>query len=346
MKLSVLNVVPLRQGQEFYQAVDDMITLAQKVESYGYHRYWVAEHHNNLSLASSATQLLIQRLLDKTKRIRIGAGGVMLPNHSPYLVAEQYGTLDALYPNRLDLGLGRAPGTDGATAKAIRRKEPWDIDFEGDFEELQSYFDGIGKVKAFPADGRKVPYYILGSSLDSAHLAARLGLPYAFASHFAPAHLQDAADVYHHEFKPSRYSQEPYLILTLNIFLADTDALAHRLATTQIQANLDLITDQLTGLKPPKENEEEIWENYVKAKKVSNFGPVLLEPHQLIRNEKAVVKQMMKGSLIGSKETVLQGLKDYQKKFSFNELMAHSFIYDPKAQAHSYKLLAEIVEEL
>ena len=346
MQLSVLNVAPLRQGQSFSAAVDDMVALAQKVESYGYHRYWVAEHHNSPSLASSATQLLIQRLLDKTESIRIGSGGVMLPNHSPYMVAEQYGTLDALYPNRLDLGLGRAPGTDRATAKVIRRKEPWDIDFERDFEELQSYFDGVGEVKAFPAAGRKIPYYILGSSLDSAHLAARLGLPYAFASHFAPAHLQDAADVYHHEFKPSKYSLEPYFILALNIFLADTDAEACRLATTHIQANLDLITGQLTGLKPPKENEEEIWESYVEAKKVSNFGPVLLEPHQLIHRERAVVQQMMGGSLIGSKETVLTALKGYQKKFPFHEIMAHSFIYDHEAQAYSYKLLADIAKDL
>ena len=186
MKVSILNLVPLRQGESYKVAMDRMVSLAKKAEELGYTRYWIAEHHNTHSVASSATQLLIQYALSNTEKIRIGSGGVMLPNHSPYLVAEQYGTLETLYPGRVDLGLGRAPGTDLETARAIRRGLGRESDFEREVMELSEYFRDTEVVHAYPAAGLTIPLYILGSSTDSAYLAAKLGLPYAFAAHFAP----------------------------------------------------------------------------------------------------------------------------------------------------------------
>lgn len=345
MKLSVLNVVPIKEGQTFKDAIEDMVKLAQAVEQLGYTRYWIAEHHNSPYLGASATQLLIQQTLSQTSRIRVGSGGVMLPNHSPYLVAEQYGTLDALYPNRVDLGLGRAPGTDGATAKAIRRKEPWDINFEKDFKELQNYFDGYSDVKAYPAFGRKIPYYILGSSLDSAYLAAEKGLPYAFAAHFAPALLEEAANTYRSHFKPSKYLEKPYFILTYNIILAKTVEEAKRLSTSHLQSVIGIITSQRIPLQPPKENEVEVWKNYVQTNKVPHFGPIAFTSNQFISQEKNIVHQMMAGTIIGTKATAIQKLNELKEKFEFEELMAHSFIFDLQDQINSYRLLKEAISE-
>ena len=251
MKVSILNLVPLRQGESYKAAMERMVNLAKKAEELGYTRYWIAEHHNTHSVASSATQLLIQYALSNTEKIRIGSGGVMLPNHSPYLVAEQYGTLETLYPGRVDLGLGRAPGTDLETARAIRRGVGRESDFEREVMELSEYFRDTEVVHAYPAAGLNIPLYILGSSTDSAYLAARLGLPYSFAAHFAPTMMETAIRIYQENFKPSDVQEKPYVILGANAILADTKEEAESLATTQWQAFLNIITNQSQGLLPP-----------------------------------------------------------------------------------------------
>lgn len=346
MKLSVLNLAPLRSGENFKDAIDAMVRLAQKTEQLGYERYWVAEHHNTKSVASSATQLLIQHTLANTKNIRVGSGGVMLPNHSPYLVAEQYGTLETLYPGRVDLGLGRAPGTDYNTARAIRRDTNRELDFKKEILELSGYFKDTRPVHAYPAAGLDVPFYILGSSTDSAYLAAELGLPYSFASHFAPAMMENAVAIYRHYFKPSDVLKEPYVILGANAVVADTDEEAKILSTTQIQSFLNIITSNPQGMVPPVQSEEAVWKNYIATTKVPHFGPIAFEHDEIVEHEKSVVKQMTKISFIGSKETVKKQISDLKRRVGFDELMINSYIYDEEAQHHSYELLKEAVDEL
>ncbi|MDO4814040.1 MAG: LLM class flavin-dependent oxidoreductase [Gemella sp.] len=346
MKISVLNLAPVREGETFKIAIDEMIELSQKVEEWGYERYWIAEHHNSHSIASSATQLLIQKTLDNTKKIRVGSGGVMLPNHSPYLIAEQYGTLDVLHPGRVDLGLGRAPGTDLKTAKAIRKKEITYPNFEEDIAELRSYFEGTAEVHAYPGEGADIPFYILGSSTDSAFLASEMGLPYAFAAHFSPKEMLQASYIYRNNFKPSKYLDKPYFILCYNIILADTVKEAKRLATTQLQSFLNLVTSQRKGLLPPMNSEEEVWKNYIAAEKVPHFGPIAFTNENFIYREKEIVTGMLAGSVIGTKESALVKLKELQEDLQFDELMANSMIYDKEAQQYSYKLLSEIADQI
>lgn len=344
LKVSMLNLVPLRAGQTYLDAYKDMIDLAQAVESYGYERYWIAEHHNMKSLGSSATQLLIQHTLANTKTIRVGSGGVMLPNQSPYLVAEQYGTIETLYPNRLDLGLGRAPGTDQVTARALRRTNNLYTDFAEELRELKGYFDDTNNVHAYPAAGLQVPFYILGSSTDSAYLASELGLPYSFASHFAPAMMEEAVEIYRERFKPSKVLSKPYVILGMNVVLADTDEEAKHLATTQTQRFIDIVTGNNQGLQPPVETEAELWDNYVAAKRAPHFGPIPFKAEDIAFHEQAVVRQMTSVSLIGSPASAAKQLQDLQKRVTFEEIMAQSLIYDQSVQAYSYKLLADVVK--
>lgn len=345
MDVSLLKLVPLRAGQSFKEAVDDMVTLAQRTEGYGYSRYWIAEHHNMKRLASSATQLLIQRTLANTNTIRVGSGGVMLPNHSPYLVAEQYGTLEALYPNRVDLGLGRAPGTDQQTARALRRTDNLYSDFASELKELRGYFDDTNGVHAYPAAGIDIPFYILGSSTDSAYLAAHLGLPYVFAAHFAPAMMETAIKIYRTNFEPSNYLIEPYVILCVNAVLGDTDEEAKRLATTQTQSFLGIVTGSQEGLQPPKVSEDEVWEHYVEAKIAPHFGPIAFKTEDVVYREKAVVHQMMSVSMIGNQSSVTEQLRELHKRAPFDEIMAQSLIFDQDAQAHSYKLLSDVMHD-
>ena len=345
MKVSVLNLVPLRHGESFKDAMDAMVRLAKRVEDLGYTRYWIAEHHNMRSIASSATQLLIQHTLANTKKIRVGSGGVMLPNHSPYLIAEQYGTLETLYPNRVDLGLGRAPGTDVPTAMALRRTKDLKTDFERDLAELSGYFKGSNYVQAYPAHGLYLPFYILGSSTDSAYLAAKLGLPYSFAAHFAPTMMENAIAIYNRYFQPSAILDKPYVILGVNAILADTDEEAKRLSTTMIQSFLNIVTSNQKGLMPPLQSEEAVWREFIATNKVPHFGPIAFEIDNLISHEKEIVEKMTKVSFIGSKESVAKQIKDLQKRVKFEELIVNSYIYDEKAQYHSYKLLAEVIEE-
>lgn len=347
MKVSILNLAPLRKDNKYREAIENMIDLAKKAEELGYERYWIAEHHNSKSFASSATQILIDQTLAATKKIRVGSGGVMLPNHSPYIVAEQYGTLATLYPDRVDLGLGRAPGTDMETAQALRRTERT-ADFPNEVEELAGYFEDINEVHAYPAAGVKVPIYILGSSTDSAHLAAKLGLPYAFASHFAPGMLIEAVKIYRNEFKPSKALDKPYVIVGANAYLADSNEEAKRLSTTQTQAFADLVSNNLRPLQPPVDNDEAVWDKVREADtaNVPNFGPVKFNAEDLIRRKKQVADNMARVTFIGDKETVKKQINYLQEQVQFEELMINSYIYDIKAQYHSFELLKEVIETL
>ncbi|BGE82255.1 hypothetical protein SPETJ133_12100 [Staphylococcus petrasii] len=239
MKFSALNLVPIKEGQSDKDAINDMVALAQKLDELDYERYWIAEHHNAPNLVSSATALLIQHTLEHTQNIKVGSGGIMLPNHAPLIVAEQFGTMETLFPNRVNLGLGRAPGTDMMTASALRRDQHNGVyAFPEEVEQLQTYFGPGNKqayVRAYPAVGKNVPLYILGSSTDSAHLAARKGLPYVFAGHFALQQMKEAIQIYKELFEPSEVLQEPYMIVCLNAIVAETDEEAEYLASTLAQ---------------------------------------------------------------------------------------------------------------
>lgn len=324
--LSILDLSPFRQGETFAQAVDNTVALAQHAEKLGLSRFWIAEHHNMPYLASSATSLLIQRVLDKTAHIRVGSGGVMLPNHSPFVVAEYYGTLASLYPDRVDLGLGRAPGTDPETARAIRRNhDDFVMSFPNDIKELQFYFGDdadSNQVRAYPAKGLKVPLYILGSSTESAYLAAQMGLPYAFASHFAPRFLTQAVQIYRNHFQPSAVLDTPKVIVGVNAFVADTDAEAEFLASTSLQFFLNIVTGQRSGMKPP-------------ATDIAAHIPAHIVQ---------MADSMMSCRLLGSPKTVTEQLDQLQSQVQADELMAVSYIYDVQKQHDSYELLSDIVK--
>ena len=345
MKYSVLSLAYLREGQTFKEAFDDQLALAKAVEPFGYERFWIAEHHNSKAIGSSATSLLIERALEHTKTIRIGSGGVMLPNHSPYLVAEEYGTLETLYPGRVDLGLGRAPGTDMQTAMAIRRTGKFYPDFEKDLTELRSYLDDKSYVHAYPAAGLNIPIYILGSSTDSAYLASALGLPYSFAAHFAPAAMEKAIEIYRTQFKPSEVLQKPYVILGMNAIVADSDAEAERLATSQLQSVLGIVTNTRKGILPPKESADEVWKDYIAAEKVPHFGPVAFDDSRFIGRERQIVNEMTAVSLNGSPDTFRQKLEELRKRVEIDEIMINSFIYDQEAEIRSFELISEVMKE-
>lgn len=347
MKVSVLNLASLRKGENHRDAIDSMTRLAKKVEKLGYERFWIAEHHNMPSVASSATQILIGHVLENTEKIRVGAGGVMLPNHSPYIVAEQYGTLETLFPGRVDLGLGRAPGTDMQTARALRRSVSGrEFAFPNEVRELQGYFKGSNHVQAYPAKGLDVPIYILGSSTDSAYLAAELGLPYSFASHFAPAQMEEAVRIYRNNFKSSEYLKEPYVIIGVNIVLSDSQEEAESLSTTHLQAFTNIVSGKSDGLLPPVKSEQEVWDNLKRVKSAPHFGPVKFDSDQLIYHEKAIVQQMFSVRVVGDKESAKEQIKGLQDRVEFDEIIAVSYIYDEDAQDRSFELLAELAAEI
>ena len=259
IKYSVLDLVPIAAGDDTAQAIDKSLDLARHVEKLGYERFWVSEHHNTPSLASSATVIILSHLLQGTEHIRIGSGGIMLPNHAPLVVAEQFGTLAALYPDRIDLGLGRAPGTDQATAQALRRGIQESVqDFPKEVLELQQFLsegNWNSLVRALPGEGANIPIYLLGSSTFSAELAAKSGLPYAFASHFAPTHLYHALEKYRTLFKPSNALVTPYPMACVNVIAADTDQEAQYLATSFYQFAMGIITNVRKPLPPPERKE-------------------------------------------------------------------------------------------
>lgn len=303
------------------------LDLARKAEELGYHRFWLAEHHNMISIASSATAVLIGHIAAGTEKIRVGSGGIMLPNHSPLVVSEQFGTLGSLYPNRIDLGLGRAPGTDQVTAQAIRSDRMQSVyRFPEEVEAIQQYFsaDNAGaRVRATVAEGVNVPIYILGSSTDSAHLAAKMGLPYAFASHFAPAQLFEALNIYYNEFQPSDYLSEPYTIGLLNIIAADTDAEAERLSTTQIRMILGVLTNKLDYMQPPIDMTPEL--------KAISQDPAFL--------------RMQQYAFVGSKATVKEKTEEFLSKTGVSELMIASHLYHHEDRLKSIELFSEIMKE-
>ncbi|MFC4403074.1 LLM class flavin-dependent oxidoreductase [Gracilibacillus xinjiangensis] len=324
--VSVLNLVPIRKGSGPKEAIDQMVDLAQAVDEMGYERYWIAEHHNTTTLVSSATTILMKHTLENTKNIRVGSGGVMLPNHAPLAVAEQFGTMATLYPERLDLGLGRAPGTDQLTASALRRSKDDPVyTFPKDVQSLLTYFgpeEEQGYVKAFPGIGTNIPVYILGSSTDSAHLAAKLGLPYVFASHFAPAHMEEAISIYRKEFQPSSYLDKPYMMVCLNVIAAETDEEAQFELTTMQQFFLNIVRGTRNPLSPPVEDMEELW----------------------TMQEKHVASSMSSVTLLGSKASIREQLTNFQEKYHVDEIMAVSYIYDTDKQKRSYQILKEVVD--
>ncbi|MBO0961687.1 LLM class flavin-dependent oxidoreductase [Neobacillus sp. MM2021_6] len=326
LPVSVLNLAPIREGHSPKEAIDAMVELAQAVEKMGYQRYWIAEHHNTPTLVSSATSILIKHTLEHTDHIRVGSGGVMLPNHSPLVVAEQFGTMATIYPNRVDLGLGRAPGTDMMTASALRRSKNDSVyTFPDDVNALLTYFgpeERQSYVRAYPGVGTNIPIYILGSSTDSAYLAARLGLPYVFASHFAPRYMEEAISIYRSRFQPSEYLDKPYMMVCLNVIAAETDEEANWQSTTMQQFFLNVVRGSRNPLQPPVENMDEIWNSA----------------------EKDMASSMSSVTLMGSKETVKQQLIHFQEKYNVDELMAVSYIYDLDKQKRSYEILKEIVD--
>ena len=325
--LSVLDLVPVKVDKTPADALKESLELAQHADSLGYKRYWVAEHHNMTGIASAATSVVIGYLAAGTKNIRIGAGGVMLPNHSPLIIAEQFGTLESLYPNRIDLGLGRAPGTDQQTWRALRRDPRSSEQFPQDVQELQRFFGPVMEgqaVQAVPGGNLDVPLWMLGSSLFGAQLAAQLGLPYAFASHFSPASLDEAFEQYRHLFKPSAQLKKPYAMPCVSVIVADTDEQAQYLFTSMQQRFLGMIRGQRGKLSPPIDNIESCW------------NPM----------EKAQVESMLSCAFIGSPSTVKEKLQQFINRTQADDLIVSAGIFDQKARLHSYQLLADIRKDL
>jgi luciferase family oxidoreductase group 1 len=324
--LSVLDLAPIVEGGTAAQSFKNTLDLAQHAERWGYRRFWLAEHHNMPGIASAATSVLIAYVGCGTSTIRIGAGGVMLPNHAPLVIAEQFGTLESLFPGRIDLGLGRAPGTDPLTMGALRRTLASAVDdFPRDVAELAAYFREPRRgqlIRAVPGAGLKVPIWILGSSLYGAQLAAALGLPYAFASHFAPAQLMDAIAVYRARFEPSEQLEAPYVMLGVNIIAADTDAEARLLASSQRQAFTSLRQGRPIQLPPPSE----AWQ------RAAATG-----------DENATdVDRALKASIVGSADTVRQQLARFAEQTQADELMVAAQIYDHAARLRSYEITASL----
>jgi luciferase family oxidoreductase group 1 len=324
---SILDLSPIAQGSDAGTSLRHTLDLAQHGERWGYNRYWLAEHHGMPGIASAATAVVIAHVAGGTSTIRVGAGGIMLPNHSPLVIAEQFGTLEALFPGRIDLGLGRAPGSDQTTARALRRNLGSDADeFPQDVVELQDYMSDSPRqrVLAVPGHGAKVPLWILGSSLFGAQLAAHLGLPYAFASHFAPQMMMQAISMYRNNFKPSAQLDKPYVMLGYNVFAADTDEEAQWRATSMQQAFVNLRTGNPGKLPPP----------------VSNYRDALGP------QENAMLDSVLSCSAIGSPETVAAQMKAFIASTQPDELMITSQIFEHSARLRSYEILADVHRKL
>ncbi len=326
LPLSVLDLSPVPEGSDPGQSLRNSADLARHAEALGYKRFWMAEHHSMPGIASAATAVALAYVGSQTSTIRIGAGGVMLPNHAPLIIAEQFGTLELLYPGRVDLGLGRAPGTDQATALAMRRNLSSDANqFPKDVVELQGYFrTDNGRVRAIPGEGLNLPLWILGSSLFGAQLAAMLGLPYAFASHFAPQMMMEAIDLYRERFEPSEQLAEPYVMLGFNAIIADTDEEAALLATSLQQAFVALRTGHPIKLPPPKRG----------------FAD------ELPLEARATLRQILSASAIGSPKTARQQAKAFVDRTKPDELMVTAQIFDHRARLRSFELLMEAMSDL
>jgi len=321
---SILDLAPVTHGADVATALRNSIDLAQHAEGWGYLRFWLAEHHGMPGIASAATAVVIGQVAAATTTIRVGAGGVMLPNHAPLVIAEQFGTLEALFPGRIDLGLGRAPGSDQLTARALRRNLATDPEeFPRDVLELMAYFapaEPGQALRAIPGEGQQVPIWILGSSLFGASLAAALGLPFAFASHFAPAQLMQAIEVYRGQFRPSASLREPYLVVGCNVFAADTDDEARLLATSMQQAFVNLRSGRPARLQPPV--------------------PGYLDG--LAPAARALLEDVLSCSAIGSPDGVRQALRDILTRTGADELMVTSNVFDHAKRLRSFEIAAEV----
>ncbi|MBZ2205711.1 LLM class flavin-dependent oxidoreductase [Massilia soli] len=320
---SVLDLSPITEGSDARTSFHNSLDLAQSAERWGFQRYWLAEHHGMPGIASAATAVLLGYIAGGTSTIRVGAGGIMLPNHSPLVIAEQFGTLESLYPGRIDLGLGRAPGSDHAAARAMRRNLASNADeFPQDVVELMDYFAGSTRrsVQAVPGAGLEVPIWILGSSLFGAQLAAHLGLPYAFASHFAPTMMMQAIDFYRSNFRPSAQLGKPHVMLGYNVFAADTDAEGQLLASSMQQAFVNLHSGRASRLQPPV------------AGYLEQIGPT----------GRAMLEQVLSCSAIGAPDTVQRQMQEFIARTGADELMITSQIYDHAARLRSYQITAQV----
>ena len=328
IRFSILDVSSVSRGSTVREALQNTVKLAQFAEEKGYHRFWLAEHHNSASIASSATAVLIGQVAAHTTTIRVGAGGVMLPNHAPLTIAEQFGTLEGFYPGRIDLGLGRAPGTDPLTAKALRgERHSNGADFPQKLKELQAFITPTGhepaSVRAFPGEGAQLPIWLLGSSDFSANLAAEKGLPFSFAGHFSPNYIIPALNMYYNNYVPSQDHPKPYAMLAVNVIAADTDEEAEFLATTMYQMFLGLVRSDKSspaGLAPPVKSMDGLWSE----------------------QEKYYVMQQVGSSLIGSKATIEAKLNELIKRTNVDEIMVAGHIYDFEKKKHSLSIISDI----
>lgn len=325
---SILDLAIIKKNADAADAYKRSLDLAQHAEKWGYTRFWLAEHHNMPSVGSSAPTILMGHIAQGTEKIRVGSGGIMLPNHSPLMVAEQIGTLETLFPGRIDLGLGRAPGTDQKTAAALRRGRVETVnDFPEDLKALQTYFsseNANASVRAFPAEGLNVPIYLLGSSMSSAVLASQEGLPYVFASHFAPTYFLQAVRYYKANFKASEKLKKPYVMACVNVIVADTEEEAHFLATSFYQMALGIIRGKSYPLMPPVEDMSQIW----------------------TEQEAAAIQNMMAVTYVGTKATVKAGLEHLIQITGIDEVMITTNIYDHDARLKSFELTADIMKSL
>ncbi|MGG0938394.1 LLM class flavin-dependent oxidoreductase [Brevibacillus centrosporus] len=323
--LSVLDLSPIVEGSNATDSYKNSLDLAQHVEKWGYHRFWLAEHHSMPSVASSATSVLIGHIAGGTTTLRVGSGGIMLPNHAPLAIAEQFGTLESLYPGRIDLGLGRAPGADQRTARALRRDLRNGEDFPELLQELRGYFDpSLGHtpagVRAVPGEGLNIPIWLLGSSDFSARLAGLLGLPFAFAGHFSPNYTLPALQTYRHSFRPSEVLQEPYAMVGVNVMAADTDETAERLATTHFQAFLNIIRGDLKPIQPPVDSMDDLWTEF----------------------EKLSVQSQLRSSIIGSPDKVKEELQSLLNATQADELMITTSMFDHADRLRSHEIVADV----
>lgn len=324
---SILELASVAAGSTIRQTFEKSLNLAQQAEVLGYKRFWLAEHHNMKSIASSATAVLIGHVAAGTRSIRVGSGGIMLPNHSPLIVAEQFGTLGSLHPGRIDLGMGRAPGTDQVTAIALRSDRMQAIrKFPDEVAAVRSFFQNNegARVRAAVAEGVEMPLYILGSSTDSAHVAAQMGLPYAFASHFAPTHLQEALEIYHREFQPSSQLAEPYTIAGINVIASDTDEQARRMFTSSLRMILGVLTNNIDYLQEPEEYSSE----YERL------------------TENPAIQRMLQYAFIGNQQTVADQTKAFMERTEVDEVIVGSHIYHHQDRVHSYALFAEVMQSI
>lgn len=325
---SVLDLAPIISGGSAGQALRNSLDLAQHAEKWGYKRFWLAEHHNMVGIGSSATSVVIGHIAGGTSTIRVGSGGIMLPNHAPLVIAEQFGTLESLYPGRIDLGLGRAPGSDQATMRALRRGLGSNgDDFPELVEELREYFNPsvephMRMVRAVPGEGLNIPIWLLGSSGFSAQLAGQLGLPFAFASHFSPKFTVPALELYRSSFQPSEVLDKPHAMVGLNVIAADTDERAQYLATSMFQQFLNLIRNRPTQMQPPVEDMDQLWTVY----------------------EKDAVKQQLGSSIIGSPETVREKLQRFLDKTQADEFIINAMIYDHAERLRSFEIVSELTK--